>query len=91
MKFIVTGGAGFVGSHLCERLSESKENQVYSLDNYFTGTKDNHIEGVTYIEGSTSSIDELELSSGLDFFYKCVDSTFLEIESEVTRIDWEWN
>ena len=39
----------------------------------------------------SSSIDELELSSGLDFFYKCVDSTFLEIESEVTQIDWEWN
>ena len=58
-KILVTGGAGFVGSHLCERLIKNDDYEVYSLDNYFTGSKDNHIEGVTYIEGSTSDIDRL--------------------------------
>jgi UDP-glucuronate decarboxylase len=37
---LVTGGAGFIGSHLCERLLE-KEEQVLCLDNFFTGRKQN--------------------------------------------------
>ncbi len=56
---LVTGGAGFVGSHLCERLVEDKNNRVISLDNYFTGSKDNHIEGVEYVKGETKDIEEL--------------------------------
>ena len=59
MKILVTGGAGFVGSNLCEALAKKPNNQVYSLDNYFTGSRDNHVEGVTYIEGSTEHIFEL--------------------------------
>ena len=59
MKILVTGGAGFVGSNLCETLAKDPENEVYSLDNYFTGSRDNHVEGVTYIEGSTEHIFEL--------------------------------
>ena len=55
---LVTGGAGFVGSHLCRRLKEDGH-RVISLDNYFTGTKDNHIEGVEYREGHTKDIDAL--------------------------------
>ena len=59
MKILVTGGAGFVGSNLCEALAKDPQNDVYSLDNYFTGSRDNHVEGVTYIEGSTEHIFEL--------------------------------
>lgn len=58
-KIIVTGGAGFVGSHLCERLSKNPNNQVYSIDNYFTGTVDNHVPGVEYIDGNTFDIENL--------------------------------
>ncbi len=39
-RIIVTGGAGFIGSHLCERLVK-EGNDVICLDNFFTGSKDN--------------------------------------------------
>ena len=60
---LVTGGAGFVGSHLCELLAKNNANEVYSLDNYFTGSKENHVPNVNYIEGSTSDIDRLVMFS----------------------------
>ena len=41
-KILVTGGAGFVGSHLCERLLKDG-NEVIALDNFFTGSKQNII------------------------------------------------
>ena len=39
-RILITGGAGFIGSHLCERLLK-EGNEVISLDNYFTGSKKN--------------------------------------------------
>ena len=39
-RILVTGGAGFIGSHLCERLL-SEKHEVICLDNYFTGSKRN--------------------------------------------------
>ena len=39
-KILVTGGAGFIGSHLCKKLLD-EGNDVLCIDNYFTGTKEN--------------------------------------------------
>jgi len=50
-KILITGGAGFIGSHLCEHLLKEK-NEVICLDNYFTGQKANivHLMNNPYFE-----------------------------------------
>ncbi len=58
-KFLVIGGVGFVGSHLCKKLSQDRNNLVWSLDNYFTGSEKNHSKNVENIKGSSSDISNL--------------------------------
>lgn len=64
---VVTGGAGFVGSHLCERLV-ADGHRVISLDNYFAGSIENHVAGVEYRTGHTKDIATL-ISETPDIIY----------------------
>ena len=50
-RILITGGAGFLGSHLCERLL-NEGNEILCLDNFFTGTKENvaHLMDNPYFE-----------------------------------------
>jgi len=50
-RILITGGAGFLGSHLCERLL-NEGHDVICLDNFFTGSKNNisHLMGQTHFE-----------------------------------------
>lgn len=83
-QILVTGGAGFVGSHLCEELAKDSNNRVVSLDCYFSGSKKNHVKNVEYIEGSTNSIDDLiEFSPDKIFHlgeYSRVEQSFEDID-----------
>lgn len=56
-RILVTGGAGFLGSHLCERLL-AEGHDVLSVDNYFTGRKDNiaHLLGNPHFEAMRHDI-----------------------------------
>ena len=89
-QILVTGGAGFIGSNLCQRLSLDKNNKVYSLDNYFTGSKNNHVDNVTYIEGSTSDIDKL-IKFVPDMVYHLGEYSRVEQSFDDIEKVWKYN
>ncbi len=89
-KILVTGGAGFVGSHLCERLAQNENNEVYSLDNYFTGSKENHVANVTYIEGLTADISEL-ITFTPDMVYHLGEYSRVEQSFDDIEKVWKFN
>jgi UDP-glucose 4-epimerase len=80
---LVTGGAGMIGSRLIELLLPNY--RVVSLDNYFIGRKENHIEGAEYREGHTKDIEELcgDLNPAIIFHlgeYSRVEQSFKDVE-----------
>ncbi len=87
---LVTGGAGFIGSHLCESLFNSGNYEVFSLDNYFTGNEYNHIKGVTYIKGDTADIDSL-IDFKPDYIYHLGEYSRVEQSFEDIEHVWKFN
>ena len=66
MKVLVTGGVGFIGTNLCERLLR-EHHDVYSIDNYSIGTEENHVEGVEYFNEDINNIHKLNIKVDLCF------------------------
>lgn len=88
-KILVTGGAGFIGSHLCERLLE-QGNKVICLDNYFIGREENHIDGVHYIKGETKDIENL-ITEELDIVYHLGEYSRVLTSFKDVRLVWRLN
>ncbi|QGZ16126.1 NAD dependent epimerase/dehydratase [Vibrio phage vB_VchM_Kuja] len=79
---LVTGGAGFIGSHLCEALV-NEGYEVHSLDNYSTGSMNNHVSGVTYHHMHTFEIYQLEITPDIIFHlgeYSRVEESFDDVD-----------
>lgn len=84
---LVTGGAGFVGSHLIERLVKLGH-QVISLDNYFTGSEANHVEGAEYRTGHTKDVEKL-VPETPDMIYHLGE--YSRVEVSITEPDLVWD
>lgn len=87
---LVTGGAGFIGSHLCERLAKDPNNQVISLDNYFTGSEDNHVEGVEYRKGHTKDIEN-HITEKPDIVYHLGEYSRVLTSFDDVDLVWQMN
>ncbi len=86
---LVTGGAGFVGSHLCERLIHLGY-RVISLDNYFAGSPNYRVEGVEYREGHTKDIESL-VPETPDIVYHLGEYSRVEISFTEPALVWDLN
>jgi UDP-glucose 4-epimerase len=86
---LVTGGAGFIGSHLCERLA-AEGHKVISLDNYFAGSRENHVPGVEYREGHTKDIETL-VPETPDLVYHLGEYSRVEKSFEDVELVWSLN
>ena len=86
---LITGGAGFIGSHLCERFSKLGH-CVISLDNYFTGSKENHVPGVDYREGHTKDIEK-HIPEKPDVIYHLGEYSRVEQSFEDVKTVWDFN
>jgi len=60
------------------------------LDNYFTGSKSNHVKNVTYIEGSTSDIEKL-ITFSPDIVYHLGEYSRVEQSFDDMQKVWEYN
>jgi UDP-glucose 4-epimerase len=87
---LVTGGAGFIGSNLIEALVKDQNNRVISLDNYFTGKKENHIEGAEYREGHTKDIETL-IKEKPDLIFHLGEYARVEKSFEDVATTWSLN
>ncbi|EGG94573.1 UDP-glucose 4-epimerase [gamma proteobacterium IMCC1989] len=89
-KILITGGAGFIGSHLCESFARNGEYEVYSLDNYFTGSEKNHLDNVEYIKGDTIDISSL-INFTPDIVYHLGEYSRVEQSFEDITTVWKYN
>lgn len=87
---VVTGGAGFIGSNLIERLVKDPNNRIISLDNYFTGSRDNHISGATYIEGHTKDIAK-HITETPDIVYHLGEYSRVAQSMDEPDVVWDLN
>ena len=82
MKILIIGGAGFIGSHLCEAYSQKHD--VTSIDNYISGKKENHILGVEYIHMDARDILSMKADYNLIFHL----GEYSRVEKSLERIDF---
>jgi UDP-glucose 4-epimerase len=78
MRVLITGGAGFIGSHMADRLLK-EGHDVVVVDNESTGRRSNVPAGAKYIRADVTHLDQLEpvLASGLDAVFHVVGQVSL--------------
>jgi UDP-glucose 4-epimerase len=82
MKILIIGGAGFIGSHLCEAYAQKYD--VTSIDNYISGKKDNHIKNVEYLDMDAKDVLSLKDDFNLIFHL----GEYSRVEKSLEKIDF---
>ena len=89
MTALVTGGAGFIGSRLCARLT-ALGHHVISLDNYFAGTRGNEVPGVDYRDAHTREIADV-VPETPDIVYHLGEYSRVEASLSEPDVVWDLN
>ena len=97
MKYFVTGGAGFIGSNMVDRLLSEPDNEVVAYDNFSTGRRE-FLEGAlkndrfTLVEGDTLNLDALtDAMKGCEFVFHFAANADVRMGCEHPRKDLEQN
>ena len=97
MNYFVTGGAGFIGSNMVDRLLSEPENRVIAYDNFSTGRREFLEDALkndrfTLIEGDTLDLDKLtQAMKGCDFVFHFAANADVRMGCEHPRKDLEQN
>lgn len=85
MRYLVTGGAGFIGSHITELLLEEPDAEVVVMDNLTTGSRDNLFGGCTFVHGDICDRSALrEAMAGVDVVFH--NAAFVSIRGSFSRL-----
>lgn len=90
MKVLVTGGAGFIGTNLIIALKKAGH-QVTSIDNYCSGNKKNHQEGVDYKIGHTKDISSICENQPFDVVFHLGEHSKIVPSFKEIREVWQSN
>ena len=82
MKILIIGGAGFIGSHLCE--AYANEHDVTSIDNYLSGKKSNHVDNVKYM--NLNAIDIMTIDEKFDVIFHLGE--YSRVEQSLSKSDF---
>jgi UDP-glucose 4-epimerase len=84
-RILITGGAGFVGSHLVQKLV-TVSNHVVCLDNYLSGLRSNHIVGASYVEGDVNNIVDILGFQKFDYIFHFGEYSRVELSLKEPHI-----
>jgi len=86
MKYLITGGAGFIGSHIAQKLIEQNKGEVVVFDNLSVGEKKNIPDGCKFIHGDIKNFDEIkDACQGIDIIFH--NAAFVSIRKSFDHLD----
>ena len=84
-KILITGGLGFIGSNLAKYLSQN--NNVYVIDNLFSGNLKNKHKNIEYLIANTANINKLKKIENINFSYLFHLGEYSRVEQSYEDID----